>query len=155
MPEGNLIKVNDMSSQEALRIKFGVELIAYSLIAVSLSAVAAVAIQCCGGLNIEYSEGSRSGVIQKLSKKGVVWKTWEGELNLGYNDSRIDLEGRQTIVPAVFLFSCSSDDTAKSLREAEQAGRRVTIDYKQYVLRGWDKGSTSYDVTKVHDGTRQ
>ena len=144
-----------MNRQEALRIRFWSEVIAYCLIAVSLSAVAAVAIQCCGGLNIEYSEGSRSGVIQKLSKKGVIWKTWEGELNLGYNDSRIDSEGRQTIAPAVFEFSCSSNDAAKSLREAEQAGRRVTVDYKQYILRGWDKGGTSYDVTKVHDGARQ
>ena len=155
MHEGDVIKVNDMNSQKALRIRFWSEVIACCLIAVSLSAVASVAIQCCGGLNIEYSEGSRSGVIQKLSKKGVIWKTWEGELNLGYNDSRIDSEGRQTIAPAVFIFSCSSDGTAKSLADAEQAGRRVTIGYKQYLLRGWDKGSTSYDVTKVHDGTRQ
>ena len=155
MFERDLIKVNDMNSQQSKQIELGIGLIAYSIIAVSLSAVAAVAIQCCGGLNIEYSEGSRSGVIQKLSKKGVIWKTWEGELNLGYNDSRIDLEGRQTIAPAVFMFSCSSNDIAKSLTDAEQAGRRVTIGYKQYFLRGWDKGGTSYDVTKVHDGTRQ
>ena len=155
MFERDLITVHDMNSQQSKQIELGIGLIAYCLIAVSLGAVAVVAIQCCGGLNIEYSDGSRSGVIQKLSKKGVIWKTWEGELNLGYNDSRIDSDGRQTIVPAVFEFSCSSDDTAKSLTDAEQAGRRVTIGYKQYLLRGWDKGSTSYDVTKVHNGARQ
>ena len=144
-----------MNNENSKKIELGIELIVYTIVAVSLGALVAIAIQCCGGLNIEYSEGSRSGVIQKLSKKGVIWKTWEGELNLGYNDSRSDSDGRQTIVPAVFLFSCSDDDTAKSLREAEQAGKRITIDYKQYLLRGWDKGSTSYDATKVYDGTRR
>jgi len=30
-----------------------------------------------------YSEGERSGVIFKFSSKGLIWKSWEGEMNLG------------------------------------------------------------------------
>ncbi len=115
--------------------------------------IAAFVCKCCGGINWEFSEGSRSGVIQKLSKKGVIWKTWEGELNLGYNQSNVDENGHQTIAPAMFYFSVEDEQVAKLLKAAEIAGRRVTIDYKQYVLRGWDKGATSYDATDVHDAT--
>ncbi len=110
-------------------------------------------VMASGGLNWQFSEGSRSGVIQKLSKKGVIWKTWEGELNLGYNESRIDDQGRQTIAPAIFHFSVESDEVAKQLKAAEIVGKRVTIDYKQYFLRGWDKGGTSYDVIGCQDAT--
>jgi hypothetical protein len=30
---------------------------------------------------VNYSDGSRAGTIVKLSKKGVLFKTWEGQLN--------------------------------------------------------------------------
>lgn len=106
-----------------------------------------VIVKSTGGVNWKFSEGSRSGVIQKLSKKGYIWKTWEGELNLGYNESRTDKEGRQTIAPAIFRFSVENDEVAEQLKAAEIAGTRVTLDYQQYFLRGWDKGGTSYDIT--------
>jgi hypothetical protein len=144
-----------MNDRQELKIKLGVEIVVYVTILLILGAVASIGIQCCGGWNIEYSEGSRSGVVQKFSKKGVIWKTWEGELNLGYNDSRRDSEGRQTISPAIFYFSCSSDDAAKQIKLAEKNGRRVTVDYRQYILRGLNKGATSYDVEKVTDESRQ
>jgi hypothetical protein len=105
--------------------------------------------KCAGGVNWKYSEGSRSGVVQKISKKGVIWQTWEGELNLGYNTSRSNENGGLTIAPAIFYFSCSSDDAAKKIQEAERNGDRVTLEYSQYFLRGWKYGSTSYDVTGV------
>ena len=115
--------------------------------------IGSVVVKSCGGMNWQFSEGSRSGVIQKLSKKGIIWKTWEGELNLGYNESRSDDQGRQTIAPAIFHFSVESDEVAKLLKAAEVGGKRVTIDYKQYFLRGWDKGGTSYDVVGCQDAT--
>lgn len=108
-----------------------------------------VIVKSCGGLNWEYSNGSRSGVVQKLSKKGVVWKTWEGEMNLGYNTSSKDGDGHLTIAPAIFYFSVSDESVAKIVKDAEASGKRVTVDYKEYILRGWDKGATSYDVTGI------
>ena len=107
------------------------------------------AVKCCGGLNIEYSSGSRSGVIQKLSKKGVIWQTWEGELNLGYNTASKDGDGNLAIAPAIFHFSVSNEDVAKALVAEEANGKRPTVEYKPYFLRGWDKGATSYDVTGI------
>src|SRR5262245_59606988 len=41
----------------------------------------------CGGCpwwsDTTYSEGERVGVIVKFSHKGVIWKSWEGEMHLG------------------------------------------------------------------------
>lgn len=105
-------------------------------------------IKCCGGLNIEYSNGSRSGVVQKISKKGFFWKTWEGELNLGYNTYTNDGDSK-VLVPAIFEFSVSSDEVAKKLQMAEESGHRVTVEYKQYLLMGYNKGGTGYDITRV------
>jgi hypothetical protein len=31
----------------------------------------------------DYSDGSRVGVVTKLSRKGLICKTWEGQMNLG------------------------------------------------------------------------
>ena len=110
-------------------------------------------LKCTGGVNWEFSDGSRSGVIQKLSKKGIFWKTWEGELNLGYTEGSTDSNGHQTIRPAMFYFSVSDNAVAEKLKKAEIAGKRVTVDYKQYWLRGYDKGGTAYDVTGVVDAS--
>lgn len=29
---------------------------------------------------LEYSDGQRVGIVTKFSQKGLIWKTWEGEL---------------------------------------------------------------------------
>lgn len=101
-------------------------------------------IQAAGGLNYEYSNGSRSGVVQKISKKGFYWETWEGELNLGY---MVQTEGGLT--PAIFYFSVSDEEVAKKVQEAEERGGRTTLQYKQYFLRGFKYGGTPYDVVGV------
>lgn len=129
------------------KLGFVMFLVVFGLIAASF------AVKSCGGLNWEFSDGSRSGVLQKISKKGIFWKTWEGELNLGYTESTSDSEGRQTLRPAMFYFSVADESVAKRLKAAEIGGKRVTVDYKQYWLRGWDKGGTAYDVFDVVDNS--
>ena len=37
---------------------------------------------------VPYSEGVRSGELIKISNKGVVFKTWEGELSQGISELR-------------------------------------------------------------------
>ena len=38
--------------------------------------------------NFTLSDGVRSGVLSKFSNKGVIFKTWEGELNEGFGATR-------------------------------------------------------------------
>lgn len=94
----------------------------------------------------DYSEGTRSGTVQKISKKGLIWKTWEGELNLGALRS-----SESAVSPATFSFSVSDEDVVRRLERCERSGQRVTLTYKEFVLRGYKYGSTGYDILDVSD----
>jgi len=72
-------------------------------------------------LNWNYSEGERAGYVQKLSKKGWICKTWEGELAL------VTMPGA---IPEKFLFTVPDDDTASLINA--MAGRRVVLKYEQH-----------------------
>ena len=90
-------------------------------------------------LNWSYSEGERSGVLQKLSRKGWVVKTWEGELAM-------------TTVPGVapVLWNFTVRDEATAARLSPALGRRVVLHYTEH--RGVPTtlfGETPYFVDAV------
>jgi nitrate reductase NapE component len=86
-----------------------------------------------------YSEGERAGFVQKLSKKGFVCKTWEGELSM------VSMPGTS---PEKFLFTIWDDQVAEQLNKA--VGKRVALYYEEKVgLPGSCFGDTRYYVTKV------
>ena len=93
-----------------------------------------------------YSEGNRTGILQKFSKKGNVFKTYEGELIL----SSIASTTNTTLASEKFYFSVKDENVAKSLFELE--GKNVTLQYVQ--KRGhlpWS-GETDYFVTGIVRG---
>jgi hypothetical protein len=50
---------------------------------------------------VPYSEGYRAGELVKISKKGLVFKTWEGRLSQGVSESQhfeFSVEGGETLV---------------------------------------------------------
>jgi hypothetical protein len=73
-------------------------------------------------LSFTYSHGERAGYVQKLSKKGWIFKTWEGELAMA------NLPGA---MPEVFSFSIREDAVAEKLQAS--LGRRVRIIYDEHV----------------------
>lgn len=101
-----------------------------------------LSLAACG---VSYSEGSRIGVVQKLSRKGITCKTWEGELALQGITS--DSEGRA--IPNVWAFSVKDESLLPELREAMASGKRVEVHYDQ-VLAQWPcEGDTSYFARSV------
>jgi hypothetical protein len=93
-------------------------------------------------LGYTYSSGERAGYVQKLSKKGWLCKTWEGELAMA------NLPGT---MPEIFRFSVRSDSIA--LLIDENIGKRVSLSYEQH--RGVPTscfGETEYFVTRVRAG---
>jgi len=91
-------------------------------------------------LNWSYSTGERAGWIQKLSEKGWVCKTWEGELAL------VSLPGSATVEK--FAFTVRDDAVAAEL--AKVMGRRVTLHYEEKVgLPTTCFGETRHYVTGV------
>lgn len=91
-------------------------------------------------LNWSYSSGERAGWIQKLSYKGWVCKTWEGELAL------VSLPGSAAVEK--FLFTVRDDQVAAAIGDV--MGKRVTLHYEEKVgLPTSCFGETRHFVTKV------
>lgn len=91
-------------------------------------------------LNWSYSSGDRAGWLQKLSDKGWVCKTWEGEMAL------VSLPGTSSIEK--FAFTVRDDAVAAEL--AKVMGKRVTLHYEEKVgLPTSCFGETRHYVTKV------
>jgi len=90
-------------------------------------------------LSWSYSTGERAGFMQKLSKKGWICKTWEGELSL------VALPGA---APEKFLFTVRDDAVAARVNAA--VGKRVALVYEQHRgLPGSCFGETDYFVTDL------
>ena len=91
-------------------------------------------------LGYVYSQGDRAGYIQKLSKKGWLCKTWEGEL------AQVNLPG--SVTPQIFHFTVRSDSIAHLLQQ--DLGKQVSLTYEEH--RGIPTscfGETPYFVTNV------
>jgi hypothetical protein len=90
-------------------------------------------------LHWSYSEGERAGFLQKISYKGWICKTWEGELSL------VAIPGA---APEKFLFTVRDDEVAKLVNDA--AGKRVKLNYEQHKgLPSSCFGETDYFVVGV------
>lgn len=113
------------------------------LIIVILLALAALAFGTFG----VYDEGVRAGMVLRLSKKGILFKTYEGQLNLQTFGA---LKGTSPIAES-FDFSVESDETVviQQLEQAALSGERVNLHYiKRYWALPW-RGETKYFVTRV------
>jgi len=90
-------------------------------------------------LGYTYSVGERAGYAQKLSKRGWLCKTWEGELAM------VNLPGS---MPEIFRFSVRNDSLAKLIEN--NLGKRVSLTYEQH--KGVPTscfGETEYYVTNM------
>lgn len=90
-------------------------------------------------LTWSYSEGERAGSVQKFSKRGWVFKTWEGELAM------VNLPGAAT---EKFYFSVRDDSVANAITRS--MGQRVALNYEQHIGLpvSWFM-ETEYNVTGV------
>jgi hypothetical protein len=91
-------------------------------------------------LGYTYSTGERAGYVQKISKKGWLCKTWEGEIAMA------NLPGT---MPQIFSFTVRNDSIAHLIEQ--NAGKQLSLTYEQH--RGVPTtcfGETEYFVTRVH-----
>ena len=104
-----------------------------------LVAVVLVGLYLALVLSWSYSEGDRAGVLQKISRRGWVFKTYEGELAM------TTFPG---VAPVIWSFSARDKDVARQLGEA--LGKRVVLHYEEH--RGVPTtyfAETAYWVTSV------
>ncbi len=89
-----------------------------------------------------YSTGVRAGVVLKVSNKGAIFKTYEGQLDLlSFGAVKSDNQLSQT-----FEFSVYKDDNEliRELEEVALSGERVRLRYEEkYVTLPW-RGDTKY-----------
>lgn len=88
---------------------------------------------------VPYSEGTRSGELIKFSRKGVIFKTWEGEISQGISGAQI------------FQFSVldKDQDVIKKLRENE--GNYVKLTYVERYATFVFWGDSKYFIKDVKE----
>ena len=92
-----------------------------------------------------YSKGERVGVVTKLSRKGLFFKSWEGEMLVALPES---FGG--SIQPEKFEFN-ADESIVDALRTALVTGKRVQLVYRQWALCPWniDNDHVVYAVLPV------
>jgi len=90
-------------------------------------------------LTWSYSEGERAGYVQKLSHKGWLCKTWEGEMAM------VTMPGT---VAEKFYFTVPDEAVANRINTS--VGKRVALHYEQHKwIPNTCFGETGYFVTEV------
>jgi hypothetical protein len=102
--------------------------------------VVVIALWIWVALGYTYASGERAGYVQKISKKGWLCKTWEGELAMA------NLPGT---MPQIFSFTVRNDSIANVLEQT--IGKQVSVTYEQH--RGLPTscfGETEYFISRVN-----
>lgn len=100
-----------------------------------------------------YSEGERVGIITKFSHKGLMFKSWEGDLKIAPNIGNSGMVGQYED----FFFSIDNDNTiicstsTDSINEYMKEGIPVVITYQEVAGRNWwsNRGATDYFIKEV------
>lgn len=90
-----------------------------------------------------YSDGNRAGRLIKFSHKGYVFKTYEGEMNLG----GINATNGGVLINNMWQFSVSDKSVADSLSRLE--GKDITVHYEEKMSTLPWRGDSRYIVDKV------
>ena len=90
-----------------------------------------------------FSDGSRAGVLQKFSRKGNVFKTYEGEMILSSVQSTTNVP----LASEKFFFSVTNKEVAQKLSDLQGEFIVVYYDEKKGTLP-W-RGESTYLVDSV------
>lgn len=86
---------------------------------------------------VTFSEGYRAGELIKISKRGLLFKTWEGRLSQGVSEEQ------------QFNFSVQKSDTEVLEQLKEFQGKKVRVTYIERFGTFFWLGDTKYYVKKV------
>ena len=90
-------------------------------------------------LKMSYSDGERSGILQKFSRKGWLCKTYEGEIAMSYAPG---------LAPTLWAFTVRDADVATQVNQA--LGRKVVLHYTEHKgIPSECFGETNYFVDGV------
>jgi len=91
---------------------------------------------------VTYSDGYRAGELVKFTHKGVIIKTWEGQISQGVSEAQI------------FEFSVQDNQKEVIQQLQDLQGSHVKLTYKErYTTMFW-LGDTKYFITAVEKTSR-
>ncbi len=93
-----------------------------------------------------YSEGTRVGDLQKFSQKGLINKSWEGELVM--EGTKIKSSANGVSGGNVWRFSVLDPSVAKVIDNAMMTGNKVALRYCQTLLPML-QSDTGYRITQA------
>ncbi len=95
-----------------------------------------------------YSTGIRAGVVVKLSERGFLFKTYEGQMNIGTFGA---FKNEDNQLSTVFEFSVPKDrkEVIQALQEVSLTGERVNLHYEEKYFHYIWLGDSKYLITKV------
>lgn len=88
-----------------------------------LIVILGVALWVWGSLHFSYSSSEKRGYVQKLTRRGWLCKTWEGELSVA------PIPGT-AVQPGVFEFTVRDDSVAAALLRA--SGALISLQYDEH-----------------------
>ena len=95
-----------------------------------------------------YSEGNRSGRLINVTKRGFIFKTYEGELDMGGISTMRQPAGK-TGITSVWNFSVNSNNEELIDQLQRLGGHNVQLRYEERFFRLIWEGETKYFVTGV------
>lgn len=119
-------------------------LIVTAIILIIFSSVGGLLVGVVGGAFPHYSDGERAGVVTKFSKKGLLFKSWEGQMALGGTTT----DDNGNTMANVWEFSVTDMELVNRIQDATTSGKRTTLVYNQYAIKPV-KISSPYVVTAV------
>jgi hypothetical protein len=110
-----------------------------TVIGLVLTVVIGLGLYLVFAYHFTYSKGESVGFVQKLSYKGWICKTWEGE--------QIRALATLPAIPEKFAFTVRDDAVADQINK--QIGQKVVLEYEQHKGLPGCFGETEYFITKV------
>jgi hypothetical protein len=92
-------------------------------------------IPATSGLLQNYSKGECSGYITKIAREGIVWKTYEGEM--------------QIATAQIFEFSISDWEVLGVVAKFSGTGERVKVSYNRWLIMPFRVGASGYTITDI------
>jgi len=104
------------------------------------------------GNNVEYSQGMRTGMINKISEKGLFWKTYEGQMAL-----EGIVSGNNSVGANVWDFSFDRQarhgenpkELAEKIRQYLESGTKVKVTYVEPLATWPWRSGTDYLIQSV------
>lgn len=107
------------------------------LIKIGIGIIVAFILYFCFLYFVSYSDGVRAGELVKFSHKGMLFKTWEGEISQGVSEAQ------------TFVFSVEDKERQVIKDLNTYQGKMVKLHYFERYKKLFWLGDTKYFITKV------